>query len=182
MGKVGLMVAFMLVAAGCSGGSSSSGSSGGTGGSNGTGGSSTGGSGGSQFNISVTGPYAFSGTSPASAYTISAGTNTQMNLTWNIANGDRVGFVGTLTNVSAIAVQTYQVSDFAHCGIGVDQASGATLTNTTDPTCTVTVTSLADNVAGEQNIHGNVTASWTATNAFPDGGTASGTESLSASF
>ncbi|MBS2029730.1 MAG: hypothetical protein JST54_17655 [Deltaproteobacteria bacterium] len=188
MFKLISMALVVLFAAGCGGSSSgsssgSTGGSGNTGGTGGTGGSgSTGGSGGTQYNIAVTGPYAFSGTSPATAYTVSAGSTTQMDLNWTIPNGDHVGLTGTLTGVSAIAVHTYQPADFAHCGIGVDQAGGANLTNTTDPTCTVDVTSLGDNLAGEQNIHGTLTATWTATNAFPDGGSASGNQSITASF
>ena len=178
MGKLVVSAVVVLFAVGCSGGSSGSSSS--TGG-NGTTGS-TGSSGGTVYSLSVTGPYAVSQSSPAVAYTVSGGSNTQLDVNWSVPNGDVVHLTGALPNVSAIAVHTYQPADFGSCGIGVNEASGASLVNNTDPTCTVDITALAANNEGEQNVHGTLTATWTATNTFTDGGSVSGTESINGSF
>jgi hypothetical protein len=175
----------LLFAAGCSGNGGGTSGSGGTTGSGSTStststGGTSGGSTGNNGTLTMTGPYNYSGPAGVGAYSVSGGSNSQIDVQFK-QGADVVGFTLTIPQ-GAIAVQTYQPGDFLHFGMGVSEPNGIDMVTDSTDSVTLTVTSLADNIAGEQNFHGSVSATYHGTQPFPDGGSMSGSGTVDGSF
>ena len=174
----------LVFAVGCSGSSSSSSSSGSTGGSTGgsttTSGGGTGGSSGNTGTMTMTGPYAYSGTVQAGAYSVSGGSATQVDVRL-FPGSDAVAITASLL-VPAMEVKTYNTADFANFGMGVSEPHGTDMITDSVDSESLTITEVGPDNVGEVTLHGSVHVAYHGTQPYPDGGQASGAGTLDATF
>ncbi|MBS2027406.1 MAG: hypothetical protein JST54_05820 [Deltaproteobacteria bacterium] len=192
-----LILSAVLFAIGCGGSSSSSSSSGstgttagtttGTGTTTGGTGTTTGGNGGNTNGSTGASPMTLSGVvsgtssmTPTSS-TAAVGGQTQFNITGIFANGGTSQVIGLL-NTANITQTTYNTGDFASFSASIN-VGGTVLSASGDPsdTYTLNVTSVTS-ANGVSLVHGNGTFVVAVTGTYPDGGAASGTETINTGF